>query len=445
MTIASKLHAETSSRVALWIAVTGGALALILRLYYVLHAQVLQPVNQPHVTGDAVDYYRYAWNMVHHGVFSSSSPESLQVIANSFRDPGYPTLLALWMLVFPDFDRWYGVVLLTQALLGALTVVLMVMATRRWLPAWALAAAAVGMAIWPHCLAMPSFLLSENLLAPLSAGAALLSAEAASRRIAASWGGAGFAWSLAGMTNAVMLPVATVIGVVLLLRRLESRQCIMALILASLVLPAAWGVRSMTIPSPRTSGSRVVMNFVQGSWPSYHDDYQLSAQGSVEAILALAVEGNEMQELTDHPREGMRAILQRMGGDPGKYLRWYLSKPALLWSWDIRIGQGDIYVYPTKMSPLKAGGSLEWIEILCFILNPLIGVLALIGAACACLSRRPRPDLLVVALVPLFVTAVYTTLQSEPRYSVAFRGFEIVLAAYAMTVAHRWVRERRVR
>lgn len=437
---ADKASPACTTRIAVAIAVIGGLLAFALRLYYVLHAQVLQPVNQAHVTGDAVDYYRYAWNMVHHGVFSSTRPESAQVIANSFRDPGYPALLALWMLVFPDFDQWYGVVLVTQAVLGALTVSLLVLTARRWLPAWALAMAAVGMAIWPHCLTMPSFLLSENLFAPLCAAAALLSAEAASRRTTASWAVAGFAWSLAGLTNAVVLPVAAVAGVVLLWRRLESKRCVIALVAASLALPVAWGVRSTLIPASTTSGSRVIMNFVQGSWPSYHDDYQRSAQGSINAILALAIEGNEMQALTDHPREGLRMIWQRMSDDPGKYLRWYLSKPALLWGWDIRIGQGDIYVYPTKQSPLKAGGSLEWLEILCYILNPVVGILALVGALFACLSRRPRADALIVALTPLFATVVYAVLQSEPRYSVALRGFELLLAAYAVTVASRWIR-----
>ena len=433
---------STSFRLALWIAAIGALIALALRAYYVLHAHVLQPVDQPRVSGDAVEYYRYAWNMVHHGVFASSRPGSTEVVANSFRDPGYPALLALGMLIFPDFEPWYGAMLLTQATLGALTVFLLVLTARRWLPMWALAMAAVAMAIWPHCVTIPSFLLSENLFAPLCAAAALATAEAAHRRTTASWCIAGFFWSLAALTNAVMIPVAAVIGVILALRRMETRRCVLAFVLASLVLPAAWGVRSTLIPASSTSGSRIVMNLVQGSWPSYHDDYQRAAQGSVDSIIALAAEGVEMQALSKNLGEGMRMIGQRMGEDPGKYLRWYLSKPALLWSWDIRIGQGDIYVYPTRDSPFKPGGLLVPLEILCFILNPLIGVLALAGAAFACLARRARADLMAFALAPLFATAVYTVLQSEPRYSIALRGFEFSLAAYAIAASTRWVRAR---
>jgi hypothetical protein len=436
---------QPSTRTAFLIALLGGLLALVLRVYYVLHANVLQPVDQAHVSGDAVDYYRYAWNMVHHGVFSTSRPGSTDVIANSFRDPGYPAFLALWMLAFPDFTRWYGATLVTQAVLGAVTVSLLVLAARRSMPAWGLGVAAVAMAIWPHCIALPSFLLSENLFAPLCAAAALATVEAIHRRTLASWGIAGFVWSLAGMTNAVILPLAAVLGLILAWRRMETRSCLIAFVVASLVLPGAWGLRSALIPATTTSGSRIVMNFVQGSWPSYHSDYQRSAWGNPDATLALLEESNEMQAFGKSPLDGLQMIAARMSENPWSFVFWYLSKPALLWSWDIRIGQGDIYVYPTRNSPLKPGGALVPIEVACFILNPVIGVLALLGAGLACFETKRRAYPLVFAVAPLFATAVYTVLQSEPRYSIALRGFELLLATYFVVGASRWVRTKTVK
>src|SRR5574337_1084041 len=110
-----------------------GLFALGIRYYYVTHAQVFQPVNQPNVRGDAVEYYRYAFNLSAHGVFSKAPAGTTPLVGDSFRDPGYPLFLAGWMKVFGQWDSWYAAVLLSQALLGALTVMLMLALARGWI------------------------------------------------------------------------------------------------------------------------------------------------------------------------------------------------------------------------------------------------------------------------------------------------------------------------
>jgi len=89
--------------------------ALSLRWYYLATAVVSDPVR-----GDAVEYYNYAWNLLNRHVFSMSPPGSEVVTPDSYRDPGYPLLMAVWMAITNDLDRWYAGVLLTQAALGAL-------------------------------------------------------------------------------------------------------------------------------------------------------------------------------------------------------------------------------------------------------------------------------------------------------------------------------------
>lgn len=44
------------------------------------------------------------------------------------------------------------------------------------------------------------------------------------------------------------------------------------------------------------------------------------------------------------------------------------------------------------------------------------------------------------AILVLYVTAVYTLLQAEPRYSIAFRPYEMLLAATALGWAVAWLR-----
>ncbi|HEV7777108.1 MAG TPA: hypothetical protein VGO76_09595, partial [Luteibacter sp.] len=127
-----------------------GIASLTLRWFYVTHALVYQPADAPNARGDAVDYYRYAWNMVHRGVFSMASPQSAIATPDNYRDPGYPLLMAAWMKVFSQWDAWYAALLLSQAALGALTVVLLMQAGRQWLPKRWLIAAGIVMAVWPH-------------------------------------------------------------------------------------------------------------------------------------------------------------------------------------------------------------------------------------------------------------------------------------------------------
>jgi hypothetical protein len=132
--------------------------SLLLRWYYVSTALVVHPIR-----GDTRQYYAYALNLAHHGVFSMSLPNAKTIIPDNYRDPGYPLFLAAWMKLLGSADAWYEGVLLCQALLGALTVALACQLGKFWLtPKWVLVAG-VLMAVWPHDVVINSLLLTETL------------------------------------------------------------------------------------------------------------------------------------------------------------------------------------------------------------------------------------------------------------------------------------------
>jgi hypothetical protein len=103
----------------------------------------------------------------------------------------------------------------------------------------------------------------------------------------------------------------------------------------------------------------------------------------------------------------------------------------LLWSWDIKIGQGDIYVYPTINSPFNSNRTWKAILMVCFMLTPFILLAAAIGIGFILWQREMGIDVAMITLV-MMVTAVYGVLQSEPRYSVPFRNVEIILAGMGL-------------
>lgn len=409
-----------------------GLLSLALRVYYVTHAQVLQPVDdQQHVRADGVELYAYARNLVQHHTFSMAPEGTQPLVGDSFRDPGYPAFLAGGMLAFPTWDSWYAAILLSQAVLSALTVTLALTLARRWMTLRWLAGAGLLMAVWPHSVAMNSFILTETLVGFLALlGLTLLSRGIEAKRLGNAIVGSA-TWALAGLTNAVLLPFAPLAALYARWRGSITTPASIGLLVAALLLPAAWSIRNMTLPPGQSVTGRALINLDQGSWPRYHEAYQAAVKGDPAARGEMDRIDEEIKLLQRHPARGLQLIAQRLGSAPWHYLRWYLGKPALLWGWDIRMGQGDIYVYPTRFSPFITNAGFRAAWAVCRAANPWL-FLAMM-AACVWLAVRPRQlpiSLLLSGLLVTYVTAVHTALQAEPRYSEPYRALEILLASW---------------
>lgn len=430
-------------------------LALALRWYYVSTALVLNPVR-----GDATQYFAYAWNLANHGTFAKDAPGTALLNPDNFRDPGYPVFLALWMKMLGAGDTWYAAVLLCQALLGALTVTLVTQLGKHWLPTpWAIVSGLL-MAVWPHSITINGYLLTETLFGFLCAFGLLLFARACSRGSTWGAGAAGLTLGAAALTNAVLLPFGIFLAGFLAWRKLTSRKVCVALAAGALLLPGAWAIRNTQTPAPTADNSsrgRALQNFAQGAWPNFHDAYRDSifgdaaAQASARATLQAVNE--DYAALRNSPMGGAKMILQRFAQHPWRYASWYLlEKPQELWGWDVVIGQGDIYVYPTRNSPFQT--SPPWIVLaaVCHALNLLLMLLALASLPAAWLCRRSaqvqnmpagRAPLISVICLLTFATLVYTTLQAEPRYSIPFRSFEMLLAVTTLCGIATWLQYKR--
>jgi hypothetical protein len=113
-------------------------------------------------------------------------------------------------------------------------------------------------------------------------------------------------------------------------------------------------------------------------------------------------------------------------------LSWYFAeKPLLLWGWDMRVGAGDIYVYPVHYSLYDTSGPAR-------ASYSLMKALHFWLFACALLSvlfiARKGPDESSAPAViygsVLLVCSVYVMAQSEPRYSIPLRPEMYILATY---------------
>lgn len=441
---------KTERRVWPWAVALISLLSLGLRWHYVSTTYVPVPLG-----GDASQYFLYAWNLAHHGVFSLSPPNATTIAPDSYRDPGYPLFLAMWMKVLGDNPSWYVATLLSQAVLGALTVTLSLQISRHWLSIRWAAAAGLLMATWPHNVAINGFVLTETLTGFLCALGMLLWSCACKGHRTGFAIASGFVFGLAALTNSVFKPFCLLLAIFTAWRNPQRRKISLLLVLSSLALPSAWAVRNAQLPSVdihSTSEARAIQNLVQGSWPAYHPVWRLSKLGDetarANAKVILSAIDNEYELLLVSPAKGICVIEQRMAQHPFWYIDWYLfKKPYELWSWDIEIGEGDIYPYPVINSPFQINPIWRALAAACHAINPLLWLFALASLPLAWWNSRiavPQDDAIgreamaSVLMLLAFVSLVYTLLQAEPRYSIPLRAFEIALALTSLSLVAGW-------
>lgn len=422
-------------------------LALLLRALYAWTAQVDLPIR-----GDVNQYVLYAWNLVHRGTFSSSMPDAA-LVADSYRGPGYPLLLALAMklaghsdlplralpggfavLGYAD-DTWMRYALASQVLLGTATVALSVLLARLWLSRPLALCAGLLVALWPHLIVFSGVLLSETLFGFTLVAALYAACRAASTRRALPAALAGALFALAYLVNPVVGLFAPMLALGWALR--GRRREAMLLLGVFALAPAAWALRNANVENAGSAVERAAQNFVQGSIPQYLVAYNSRAENAVSAqIVELATE--ETRLLLADPAAGLAGIAQRMREDPGFYAAWYLwQKPYLLWDWSIRIGWGDIYFLETRHSPFEriavlalSKQALQWSNPWLFVLAAAAAIWYGARSLRRSLQVPPAPALL--ALFFLYVTFLHDILQAEPRYSIPYRPVQIVLALAAL-------------
>jgi hypothetical protein len=425
-------------------------LALVLRVVYFLGAEVDTPIR-----GDILEYWRYARNLVHYGVFSAAAPD-VAPLPDDYRGPGYALFLALFhWLANGDEDAALAMAQWSQILVGTALVPLTMAVGRRWLPlGWAIAAGAL-VAVWPHLVVFASTLLSETLFAFMILLAWLLLARAQAADSARQAAVAGLVAGFATLVNPLLALLPPVLAAVLALRR--QWRCAAAFALLFVVVEGAWAWRNAAVVEHPSGTQRALVNLVQGSWPSFLSamnfrDKHPAAQEYVDVVVA------ESERMHADPAATFAAMGARFRGEPGLYARWYLyDKPLLLWDWSIRIGYGDIYYHGTLRSPYERMPVLIAMRAACLALNPVLlalAVLATLAVAWRAVRRRwpagaaaaaPQFAPLVVALCFVYVTAIHAVLQGEPRYAVAYRPLEFLLAVSALAWAVAWWRARGAR
>jgi len=431
----SRLSLESKSGFAIAVSVIG-LMALMLRLIYSARATVAVPIS-----GDATQYVAYAWNLLHHGIFSKAIPGSGElVVPDGYRGPGYPALLYLALWVGEASGSWYPLVLKAQAVLGAATVAISILVGRRFLPAPLALLSGLALAIWPHLITISGYLMSESLFGFLLVMSLWTSCRAFEDPSKQRCLLAGLASGLACLVNPIYILFPWLIAALISIGK--HRKSALLFLAIAMALPTAWSVRNAGLAEKPEASSRIVQNFVQGSWPLFQAAYMSRDVDPVPRQILAAV-SREEQLIARDPVAGLQGMWDRFSVRPLDYLGWYvLDKPYLLWDWDIRIGQGDIYIIHTENSPFETNSIWHGAKLALHWLNPFLFWASLLFAlGVVVVGFRKHEDAnrtaLMLALFYLYVTGLHTVLQAEPRYAIPYRPAEFLLAFGLVAVMFR--------
>ncbi|RIX48921.1 MAG: phospholipid carrier-dependent glycosyltransferase [Rhodocyclales bacterium GT-UBC] len=411
-------------------------LGAFLRIDASLHTEVQFPLRS-----DAGQYFSYAFNLRHGGIYSSepffAKPEGEGVPRpDALRSPGYPIALLPFAGEVPSGRTILNITLM-QALLGILMVPLVFLIARRIVPdKWALLPAAL-VAVSPQLVNMGVYILSESLfsfLLLLSIYCMLRQFKAPERSGLALLGGVliGCA-ALTRPTLQYLLPLVLLAMLPLLPGKARWRQAgLMSIGFLGVFLP--WIARNLITLGVTSDPTLSIETVVFGHYPN------MMYPGLPESMGYPYRFDPQIGELSASMGAALHGIWQRFVDAPALYARWYLlGKPLAFFSWGDVASAGDIFTYPTMSSPYYGVPLFTVSKLIMEYSHYLwVGLALLVTVACALPSMRGRIraahriPLQLLACVVVYFTAIHVVGFPIARYCIPLLPVIFILATYGI-------------
>lgn len=400
------------------------------------------------IRADAMDYYAYAYNLRNHGVYSRS-PDAVhgdppQLTADAVRPPLYPLFLYPFAGEPPTFST-VTAILVTQAILGTLSLILAFYIFRSFLNEILAIAATALTAISPHLVSLTHYVLTETLFSVILVGMFyfLAKAGAASRYV---FGVAGALLAAAALTR----PSAQYFTVPLLAllflhfdRKAATRAAIM-LVLGFMLVFMPWIGRNLYTLGMATDNSLAIHTLHHGLYPNFTYNNNTSLYGYPYRA------DPRSKEISRSYATVFAEIKRRFETEPWPHLQWYaIGKPVSFWSWNIVQGMGDVFVYPVESTPYRYLPQFKATHFIMKLLHWPLVILGLIGCVIVWLplrgfARTKNSDFVLrsCSLLLVYFTALHVAGAPFPRYSIPLRPFLYGMAMVPVSVLIAYVRQR---
>lgn len=431
----------TGPAVILLVIVAAGS---VLRILSVLETKVDHPIR-----GDSIDYFFYAYNLRHSGVYSRSTESyshwNAPVPPDAFRSPGYPIFLTAFVSgnplnVFQEGKPNNDIVAritLTQAFISTATLLGVFYVCRGFLPdALALVATALA-AFSPHLIVMNSYVLTETLFCALLVLLAYLLNSCRP----------GMPFWLGGLIGVVLAAASLVRPtleyfliplLVFILFSMGVRKGMRMggmIVLGFFLLFGPWITRNLRTLGVTGDKGIMIGTLLHGMYPDFTYDNNPDSYGSPYRFDPRVAEFNRSLKTL------LGEIRRRFTDEPVAHFKWYLiGKPIAFWSWNEVQGAGDVFVFPVEQTPywdsplfLATHGLMK------FIHWPVI----LLGLAGFFLAWSPmtkqRIDgqslfaLRVMALLLGYLTVLHMVGTPLPRYATPARPILFGVAMFPLS------------
>ncbi|NKB38880.1 MAG: phospholipid carrier-dependent glycosyltransferase [Gammaproteobacteria bacterium] len=409
---------------------------LFLRVYIVNESFVIGPLRS-----DALEYYSYSQNLKEFGVYSRQSRQLVvdgtELVHDAHRNPGYVAFLLPFTEYPPDYEMLKKV-RMTQVLISVLSLFVGIMFFKSFLSWPAALGALLLLTLSPHMASMNNYILSESLFIFFL----LLSGLVFSYHIRSE-----------SISSAIMLGV--IIGLALLVRptilyfpflmlilikKVSLRRkllVITAFMVGFFSMYGPWMIwKQHSVPESKDP-NLMVMTIQKGMYPNLMYKGDSRTFGYPNKIDPQWSKRNTLSAVASE-------IKRRVSAEPEKYLRWYiLGKPAIFFSWNILVGQGDVLVYPVEDSPFfrnrlvfaihEAMYHLHWPAI---ILALISSILIWIPGVSRSVSEKTVSPVRFCSLLILYFILVHLVGTPLPRYSIPVYPFIYAMAMFMLTLIY---------
>ena len=429
----------------------GYVLMAILLVTFDLRIQsVVNTVVDTPVRADAREYVLYAHNLKNYGVYSRTNTfvtgEQATPVPDAKRTPLFPLFIALFLDKSPTMDN-ISTITRVQAVISTITVLLVFLISRQFLPiTFALMASALT-AIDPHLVTMNIYLLSETLFCFFVVLTMLLVSKSATNSGYTMPIITGLALGAAALTHPMLLYFMAPLLIFLLYSwgRIPGWKKVGLIFLSFSILYGAWiarNINTLGVPGDNTLMLAALRAGVYAN-TMYQNDPQSYGYPYRFDPRFEKTSGDLPTVITE--------IASRFRESPIEQLRWYLiGKPFTLWSWNHIEGPGDVFVYPVESTPYRYlpqfkvthmfMHSIHWVLVILMVGGILIAWfpprLSRLSANAVFVTRAVS----ILLLYHLFIMIVGYPI---PRYAIPMRPFLHIMAMLPLALAIKWFMEMR--